>query len=80
MLVRSGSSSCLSKRAICIPCSSVADVVSEGQEVKVLVLAVDDRGKVKLSMRAVNQETGEEVPVERKAREPRRERRSHNDG
>ena len=59
---------------------SVADVVSEGQEVKVLVLAVDDRGKVKLSMRAVNQETGEEVPVERKAREPRRERRSHNDG
>ena len=59
---------------------SAADVVSEGQEVKVLVLAVDDRGKVKLSMRAVNQETGEEVPVERKAREPRRERRSHNDG
>ena len=57
---------------------SVGDVVSEGQEVKVLVLAVDDRGKVKLSMRAVDQSTGEEVPVERKDREPRRERRPRN--
>ena len=57
---------------------SVSDVVSEGQEVKVLVLAVDDRGKVKLSMRAVDQSTGEEVPVERKDREPRRERRPRN--
>ncbi|MBE88218.1 MAG: polyribonucleotide nucleotidyltransferase [Rhodospirillaceae bacterium] len=53
---------------------SVGDVVSEGQTVKVLVLAVDGRGKVKLSMRAVDQETGEEIPVERKEREPRRER------
>ena len=40
---------------------SVGDVVSEGQEVKVKVLAIDDRGKVKLSMRAVNQETGEDL-------------------
>ena len=46
---------------------SVADVCLK-VEVKVLVLAVDDRGKVKLSMRAVNQETGEEVPVERVGR------------
>ena len=53
---------------------SVGDVVSEGQTVKVLVLAVDDRGKVKLSMRAVDQESGEEIPVERKEREPRRDR------
>jgi polyribonucleotide nucleotidyltransferase len=53
---------------------SVGDVVSEGQAVKVLVLAVDDRGKVKLSMRAVDQESGEEIPVERKEREPRRDR------
>ncbi|MDA0655530.1 MAG: polyribonucleotide nucleotidyltransferase, partial [Proteobacteria bacterium] len=50
---------------------SVGDVISEGQEVKVLVLAVDDRGKVKLSMRAVDQETGAEIPVERKEPEPR---------
>jgi polyribonucleotide nucleotidyltransferase len=54
---------------------SVGDVISEGQEVKVLVLAVDDRGKVKLSMRAVDQETGAEIPVERKEAEPRGERR-----
>ncbi|MEX2618578.1 MAG: polyribonucleotide nucleotidyltransferase [Alphaproteobacteria bacterium] len=40
---------------------SVGDVVSEGQTVKVKVLAIDDRGKVKLSMRAVNQETGEDL-------------------
>ena len=42
----------------------VGDVVSLGDEVKVKVIGLDDRGKVKLSMRAVNQETGEEIPVE----------------
>jgi polyribonucleotide nucleotidyltransferase len=41
----------------------VGDVVSLGDEVKVKVIGLD-RGKVKLSMRAVNQETGEEIPVE----------------
>jgi polyribonucleotide nucleotidyltransferase len=39
----------------------VTDVVNEGDEVKVKVLGMDDRGKVKLSMKAVNQETGEEI-------------------
>ena len=39
----------------------VTDVVNEGDEVKVKVLALDERGKVKLSMRVVNQETGEEI-------------------
>jgi polyribonucleotide nucleotidyltransferase len=39
----------------------VSDIVSEGQEVKVKVLAVDDRGKVRLSMKSVDQETGEEI-------------------
>ncbi len=43
---------------------SVEDVVKLGDEVKVKVIGLDDRGKVKLSMRAVNQETGEEIPVE----------------
>jgi len=51
---------------------SVEDVVSQDDMVKVKVLGIDDRGKVKLSMRAVNQETGEEIEVE--AREPRRDR------
>jgi polyribonucleotide nucleotidyltransferase len=40
---------------------SVADVVSEGQMVKVKCLGIDDRGRVKLSMRAVDQETGEDL-------------------
>ncbi len=39
----------------------VTDVVNEGDTVKVKVLAFDDRGKVKLSMRAVDQETGEDL-------------------
>jgi polyribonucleotide nucleotidyltransferase len=38
---------------------SVTDVVKEGDVVKVLVVGVDSKGKVKLSMRAVDQETGE---------------------
>ena len=37
------------------------DVVSEGQEVKVKLLDFDDRGKVRLSMKVVDQETGEEI-------------------
>jgi len=35
------------------------DVVSEGQEVWVKVIAFDDRGKVKLSMKVVDQTTGQ---------------------
>ncbi|HXC74653.1 MAG TPA: polyribonucleotide nucleotidyltransferase, partial [Sphingomicrobium sp.] len=41
---------------------NVRDVLSEGQEVKVKLLEVDQRGKVRLSMRLVDQETGEELP------------------
>ena len=46
--------------------NKVTDVVNEGDEVKVKVLAVDDRGKVKLSMKVVDQETGEEIQPEPK--------------
>tara|TARA_R110000782_G_scaffold117364_2_gene207535 strand:- start:7639 stop:9942 length:2304 start_codon:yes stop_codon:yes gene_type:complete len=49
----------------------VSDVLSEGQEVKVKVLEIDNRGKVRLSMRVVDQETGEELEDTRPAREPR---------
>ena len=38
-----------------------ADVLSEGQEVKVKFLGFDDRGKTKLSMKVVDQETGEDL-------------------
>jgi len=50
---------------------NVRDVLSEGQEVKVKLLEVDQRGKVRLSMRLVDQETGEELPNTRPPREPR---------
>ncbi|MGF1550268.1 MAG: polyribonucleotide nucleotidyltransferase [Sphingomonadaceae bacterium] len=49
----------------------VTDVLSEGQEVKVKVLEIDNRGKVRLSMRVVDQETGEELEDDRPPREPR---------
>ncbi len=42
----------------------VSDVVKEGDEVYVKVLGIDDRGKVRLSMKVVNQETGEEAGKE----------------
>ncbi len=43
---------------------TVNDVVNEGDMVYVKCLAIDDRGKVRLSMKVVNQETGEEIPRE----------------
>jgi polyribonucleotide nucleotidyltransferase len=49
----------------------VGDVLSEGQEVKVKVLEVDQRGKVRLSMRVVDQESGAELEDTRPKREPR---------
>ena len=55
------------------------DVVSEGQEVKVKVLEIDPRGKVRLSMRVVDQETGEELEDTRPAREPREPRGDRGD-
>ncbi len=50
--------------------AKTTDIVSEGQEVKVMVVGFDDRGKIKLSMKRVDQATGEprEVP-ERKKKE-----------
>ncbi|WP_341632205.1 polyribonucleotide nucleotidyltransferase [Sphingomonas agri] len=53
---------------------NVRDVLSEGQAVKVKLLEVDPRGKVRLSMRLVDQETGEELPDTRPPREPREPR------
>src|SRR5688572_21998319 len=50
---------------------NVRDVLSEGQEVKVKLLEVDQRGKVRLSMRVVDQKTGAALEDTRPAREPR---------
>ncbi len=41
--------------------AKVTDVVKEGDAVKVKVLGVDDRGKVRLSVKAVDQQTGEDI-------------------
>ena len=41
--------------------AKTTDVVKVGDAVKVKVLGFDDRGKVKLSMRVVDQETGEDI-------------------
>ena len=41
-----------------------SDALKEGQEVKVKLLGFDDRGKVRLSMKVVDQATGEEVKPE----------------
>ncbi|HJU15130.1 MAG TPA: polyribonucleotide nucleotidyltransferase [Stellaceae bacterium] len=45
----------------------VSDVVKQGDTVKVKVLGFDDRGKIKLSMRQVDQETGEDLGAKRAA-------------
>ena len=57
----------------------VTDVVNEGDEVYVKCLEVDQRGKVRLSMRVVDQETGEDnpdaaPPKEAPQKKPRRRR------
>ncbi len=43
------------------------DVVKEGDMVHVKVIGLDDRGKVKLSMKRVNQQTGEDLEAAAKA-------------
>jgi len=43
------------------------DVVKEGDKVKVKLLGFDERGKVRLSMKAVDQETGEDLEAKQKA-------------
>ena len=52
--------------------AKTSDVVSEGQEVKVQVIGFDERGKIKLSMKRVDQATGE-------PREPAKQERKNRD-
>jgi polyribonucleotide nucleotidyltransferase len=42
---------------------TVQEVVKEGQEVYVKLLGFDDRGKVRLSMKIIDQQTGKEIPL-----------------
>src|SRR5689334_8992183 len=41
--------------------NKTSDVVKEGDKVKVKFLGMDERGKVRLSMKAVDQQTGEDI-------------------
>ncbi|HEY1629727.1 MAG TPA: polyribonucleotide nucleotidyltransferase [Rhizomicrobium sp.] len=50
--------------------NKTSDVVSEGQAVKVKLLGFDDRGKVRLSMKQVDQETGEDLSKKQQAEQP----------
>jgi polyribonucleotide nucleotidyltransferase len=45
----------------------VTDVVKEGDKVKVKLLGFDERGKVRLSMKVVDQTTGEDIEAKQKA-------------
>jgi polyribonucleotide nucleotidyltransferase len=47
--------------------ATVSEVVQEGQTVKVKLMGFDDRGKIRLSMKAVDQETGEDLDAKEKA-------------
>jgi polyribonucleotide nucleotidyltransferase len=47
--------------------NKVSDVVKEGDKVKVKLLGFDERGKVRLSMKVVDQQTGEDLEAKQKA-------------
>ena len=49
------------------PRAKTSDVVKEGDKVKVKLLGFDDRGKVRLSMKVVDQATGEDLEAKQKA-------------
>ncbi|HKA75001.1 MAG TPA: polyribonucleotide nucleotidyltransferase [Xanthobacteraceae bacterium] len=52
----------------------VTDVIKEGDKVKVKLLGFDERGKVRLSMKVVDQQTGEDLEAKQRAEgEPPRE-------
>jgi polyribonucleotide nucleotidyltransferase len=53
----------------------VTDVVKEGDKVKVKLLGFDERGKTRLSMKVVDQDTGEDLEAKQKAEgEPHEQR------
>jgi polyribonucleotide nucleotidyltransferase len=54
--------------------NKVEDVVKEGDVVKVKVLDIDNRGKVRLSMKVVDQETGEDISDRFPAKEDKEKR------
>lgn len=51
----------------------VTDLVKEGDRVKVMMMGME-KGKIRLSMKRVNQETGEEIPVQKKEKKHKKEK------
>jgi polyribonucleotide nucleotidyltransferase len=49
--------------------AKTTDVVKEGDKVKVKLLGFDDRGKVRLSMRVVDQQTGADLEKQQASEE-----------
>jgi polyribonucleotide nucleotidyltransferase len=47
--------------------ATTKDIVKEGDKVKVKLMGFDDRGKTRLSMKVVDQETGEDLEAKQKA-------------
>jgi polyribonucleotide nucleotidyltransferase len=47
--------------------NKVTDVIKEGDRVKVKLMGFDERGKVRLSMKVVDQQTGEDLEAKQKA-------------
>ncbi|WP_233560297.1 polyribonucleotide nucleotidyltransferase [Oleomonas cavernae] len=45
--------------------AKVSDVVNEGDAVKVKVLGIDERGKIRLSMKVVDQQTGADISAQK---------------
>jgi polyribonucleotide nucleotidyltransferase len=58
--------------------NKTSDVVSEGQAVKVKLLGFDDRGKVRLSMKVVDQTTGEDLSKKQAEAKPEGEQSQAN--
>ncbi|BAE52921.1 polyribonucleotide nucleotidyltransferase [Paramagnetospirillum magneticum] len=59
--------------------AKTADVVKQGDVVKVKVLGFDDRGKVKLSMKQVDQTTGEDISAQLEAERAASKRERHHE-
>jgi polyribonucleotide nucleotidyltransferase len=50
--------------------AKVTDVVKEGDKVRVKLMGFDERGKTRLSMKVVDQETGEDLEKRQQAEAP----------
>jgi polyribonucleotide nucleotidyltransferase len=59
--------------------AKTGDVVTVGQAVKVKVVGFDDRGKIKLSMKVVDQATGDDISTQIEAEKKERRDRKASD-